>query len=126
MKGINQVVILGNVGHQPEFKVLPSGKAVCTFSIAVNSRAGGSEATNSHTEWINIKTWDRQAEIAEQYVHAGDLVGIQGRMRTEKWTTADGEPRSKLYIYSHDLHLMPKRDGGGASASAPTDQSVPC
>ena len=66
MKGINQVFLLGRVGQPPELKILSTGKAVCTFSVATHRFVRDGEDFKEETDWIDVKVWDRQAEIAEQ------------------------------------------------------------
>ncbi len=122
MKGINEVFVLGRVGQAPELRQLPSGKLVCTFSIATHRQVRDGDGFREETEWIDMKAWDRQAEIAEQHLCKGEPVVIQGRLYTEKWTSADGQPRSKRVVYVRQLTLLPSRPVMPTQAP---DQSLP-
>lgn len=108
MNGINEVYLLGRVGQPPEFKQLPSGNSVCTLNVATNSNHKQDDNEKKETEWSSVKLWARQAEIADQYVNKGDLVAILGRLKTERWEDAQGQPKSRTYVYARRLTLMPR------------------
>ena len=123
MKGINQVFLLGRVGQPPELKILSTGKAVCTFSVATHRFVRDGEDFKEETDWIDVKVWDRQAEIAEQFIRKGDPVAIQGRLRTEAWVNADGQHRSRQYVYGRDLTLLPSGTRTEAPEAGADDQA---
>lgn len=124
MNGINEVYLLGRVGQPPEFKQLPSGNSVCTFNVATNSNHKQGDSEKNETEWSSVKLWARQAEIADQYVNKGDLVAILGRLKTERWEDALGQPKSRTYVYARRLTLMP-RETNRSSPSPTNGEAIP-
>lgn len=109
MAGVNKIILLGNLGKDPELKYAQSsGKAVCRFSLAVNEKRGGEE----QTEWFNIVAFDRTAEIADQFLAKGRPVYIEGRLKVRKYTDKDGNDRYQTEILASNLCLL----GGGISA----------
>jgi single-strand DNA-binding protein len=134
-KSVNKVILLGNVGKEPEFKVLPSGQGVANFSIATSERykdKGGE--WQDRTEWHNLVAYAKLAEIVRDYVKKGSKLYIEGRITTRSWD--DKESGKKVYrteIVMSDLSLLSGRgegEGGGsysrsgssASSSAGFDQ----
>jgi len=113
---INSVTLTGRAGRDPEVKYFESGSCVAKFSISVDrySKEGGKEA-----DWINIKLWGKQAQLAADYVRKGSLVGIVGRLEIEKWTDRQsGEERSKAVVVGDRLELLSsKRDAPPQSQS---------
>lgn len=108
MAGVNKIILLGNLGKDPELKYAQSsGKAVCRFSLAVNEKRGGEE----QTEWFNIVAFDRAAEIADQFLAKGRPVFIEGRIQTRKWQDKDGNDRYQTEVLASNLVLL----GGGIS-----------
>ena len=99
---INSVVIVGRTGQDPDMRYFESGKVKTTFSIAVNRWAKDGEKT----DWFNIELWDKQAEIAGEYVKKGRLVAIEGRLAISKWTDASGEKKERYLIRATNLRLL--------------------
>ena len=89
---INSVVLVGRAGQDPEIKYFESGKVKTTFSIAVNRWSKEGEKT----DWFNIELWDKNAEIAGEYVRKGKLVGVEGRLDVSQWTDNDGNKKRKI------------------------------
>lgn len=108
---INSAVIVGRVGQDPEMKYFESGKVKTTFSIAVDRWTKGGKKT----DWYRIELWDKQAEIAGQYVKKGGMVAIEGRLDISQWTDNDGNKREMFLIKGTDVRLM---GGKGDSAVA--------
>ena len=101
---VNSVVIVGRVGQDPEMKYFESGKVRTTFSVAVNRwNARTKEET---ADWFNIDLWDKQAEIAGEWVKKGRLVGVEGRLVVNKWQTPDGEQAERYLIRGTNVRLM--------------------
>ncbi|MBV8892551.1 MAG: single-stranded DNA-binding protein [Acidobacteria bacterium] len=135
MKSVNKVILLGNLGKDPELKYTPSGTAVAKFSVATSYRyKDKNEQWQDQTEWHNVVAWARLAEIAGEYLKKGSKVYIEGRLQSRSWD--DKNTNQKRYItevIANDLVLLGGRgegggdDGGrarGASASG-FDQRVP-
>lgn len=99
---INSVVIVGRTGQDPDMRYFESGKVKTTFSIAVNRWSKDGEKT----DWFNIELWDKQAEIAGEYVKKGRLVAIEGRLAISKWTDSSGEKRERYLIRANNLRLL--------------------
>ena len=119
-KSVNKVILLGNVGKEPEFKVLPSGQGVANFSIATSERykdKGGE--WQDRTEWHNLVAYAKLAEIVRDYVKKGSKLYVEGRITTRSWD--DKESGKKVYrteIVIGDLSLLSGRgegEGGGGS-----------
>jgi single-strand DNA-binding protein len=111
MAGVNRVILIGNLGKDPEVKYSQgSGKAVCRFSLAVSEKRSGEE----QTEWFNIVCFDRTAEIAGEYLAKGRPVYIEGRLQTRKYQDKDGQDRTITEVLTNNLTLLgSRRDQGG-------------
>jgi len=129
-KSVNKVILLGNVGKEPEFKMLPSGQGVANFSIATAERykdKGGE--WQERTEWHNLVAYARLAEIVRDYVKKGAKLFIEGRLTTRSWD--DKESGKKIYrteIVIGDLSLLSGRgegEGGSYSRSSSSASSTP-
>jgi single-strand DNA-binding protein len=135
MKSVNKVILVGNLGKDPELKYTPSGTAVAKFSIATSSRyKDKNDQWQEQTEWHNVVAWARLAEIAGEYLKKGSKVYVEGRLQTRSWD--DKNTNQKKYmteVVVNDLVLLGGRGEGasddsgrarGASASS-FDQRVP-
>ena len=129
-KTVNKVILLGNVGKDPEFKMLPSGQGVANFSIATAERykdKGGE--WQERTEWHNLVAYARLAEIIRDYVKKGSKLYVEGRLTTRSWD--DKETGKKVYrteIVMSELSLLSGRgegDGGGGSRSGSSSSGGP-
>jgi single-strand DNA-binding protein len=119
-KSVNKVILIGNLGKDPEVKYTPSGTAYAKFSIATNERYKDKNGEwQDRTEWHNIVAWQRTAEIAGEYLKKGRSVYIEGRLQTRSWE--DQQTKQKKYmteIVVNDLVLLGgKGEGGGEGAS---------
>lgn len=99
---INSVVLVGRVGQDPDMKYFESGKVKTTFSIAVNRWT----KEGDKTDWFNIELWDKNAEVAGEYVRKGRLVGVEGKLDISKWKDADGSTRERFFIRATNLRLL--------------------
>lgn len=120
MAGINKVILVGNLGKDPEVRYLDNERAVAQFSIATSDSytdRQGQKVVN--TEWHNIEIWDGLAKVAEQYLKKGDQVYIEGSIKTDKWVAKDtGENRSRVIIRARTLQMLGSRNGGTSSGSS--------
>lgn len=99
--------VIGYLGKEPELKYTANGTAVCEFSVAVSYYAG--EGKDRATEWYNVKCWNRQAEVAGQYLQKGGLVHLRGQMRTRSWDGQDGQKKYRTELIVRELTLMPQK-----------------
>ena len=117
MTGVNKVILLGNVGRDPEVRYTQSGTAVANFSLATSEVYGGRDGgeRKEQTEWHNIVCWGRQAEIAGQYVKKGRQLYVEGRLQTRDWVDPQGVKHYKTEIVCRTFQLLGRRDddGGG-------------
>jgi single-strand DNA-binding protein len=122
MSGINKVILIGNLGRDPETRYMPSGKAATNFSIATSERFKDRETgePQERTEWHRIATFDRLAEIAAEYLKKGSKVYIEGRLRTRKWQDKDGKDRYSTEIIADQMQMLDSR-GAGAAAGGSDD-----
>lgn len=117
MAGVNKVILIGNLGKDPELKYgQASGKAVCRFSLAVSERRSNEE----QTEWFNIVCFDRTAEVANEYLSKGRQVYLEGRLQTRKYQDKDGMDRYMTEVIVNQMTMLgSRRDGPEEYASAP-------
>ncbi len=110
-KSVNKVILIGNLGKDPEVKYTPNGTAVAKFSLATNERYKDKEGNwQDRTEWHNITAWQRTAEIAGEYLKKGRTVYIEGRLRTDSWEDKNThEKKYRTEIVVENLVLL----GGG-------------
>jgi single-strand DNA-binding protein len=134
--GLNKLIIIGNLGRDPEMRYLPSGSPVTSFSVAVNRRYTSRDGEQrEETDWFNVSCFDRLAETANQYLSKGRQVYIEGSVRARTWDDQQtGEKRVSLDVRANQLVLLGQRGdqefggdrsfGGEATASrVPADSS---
>lgn len=114
---INKALIYGNITRDPELKALPSGSSVCSFSVATNRVwKDKNGAKQESTDYHNIVTFGRQAEIVAQYLKKGSGVFIDGRIQTRSWEGKDGTKQYRTEIVADNIQFGPKGAGGGGSS----------
>ena len=125
-RGINKVIIVGNLGADPDTKSMPSGNMVANFSVATseswNDRDTGER--QEKTEWHRVVFFGRLAEIADQYLRKGSQVYVEGKLQTRKWEDRDGNERWTTEIVGNQLEMLGERMGSGSSQSNNMDQST--
>jgi len=125
-RGVNKVIIVGNLGADPDAKSMPSGKMVANFSVATteswNDRDTGER--QEKTEWHRVVFFGRIAEIADQYLKKGSQVYVEGKLQTRKWEDRDGNERWTTEIVGSQLEMLGDRMGSGSSQSNNMDQST--
>ncbi len=114
---VNKVILVGNLGKDPELRYTPSGAAVATFSLATTNPFKDKEG-NKQTEWHNIVAWRQLAEICGKYLHKGKQVYIEGRIQTRSYDDRDGNKRYITEIVADQMQMLGSRDdqGGGQSS----------
>jgi len=129
-RGINKVIIVGNLGQDPETRALPSGKAVTNLRIATSESWKDKQTgeQREQTEWHSVVMFDRLAEIAAEYLRKGSQVYIEGRLRTRKWQDKEGKDRYTTEITANEMQMLGSRGGapraekgGGANSDEFTD-----
>ena len=121
-RGINKVILVGNLGADPETRYMPSGSAVTNLSIATSEswKDKQSGEQKERTEWHKVAMFNRLAEIAAEYLRKGSQVYIEGKLRTRKWQDRDGNDRWTTEIIADEMQMLGGRGGGGGSM--PTSQ----
>ena len=122
-RGVNKVILVGNLGKDPELKYTPQGTAVAKFSLATSEKykdKGGE--WQERTEWHNLVAWARTAEVAAEYLKKGSTVFIEGRLRTDSWDDKDtGQKKYRTEIIVNELVMLGGRgdgEGGGRARGA--------
>lgn len=124
MASVNKVILIGNLGADPETRYLPSGDAVTNIRVATTEKwrdKGGEQ--QEHTEWHRIAFFGKLAEIAGEYLKKGSPVYVEGRIRTRKWQDKEGQERYSTEIVADRMQLLGTR-GSGAAESAPREPAT--
>jgi single-strand DNA-binding protein len=121
-RGINKVIIVGNLGGDPETRYMPSGSAVTNLTVATNESWKDKQTgeQKDRTEWHKVAMFNRLAEIAAEYLRKGSQVYIEGKLRTRKWQDKSGQDRWTTEIIADEMQMLGGRGGaGGGGGSAP-------
>ena len=115
-RGINKVILIGNLGKDPETRYLPSGAAVTNITIATSEswKDQSSGEKQERTEWHNVVFFGKVAEIAGEYLRKGSQVYVEGSLRTRKWQDKNGMDRYTTEIVARDMQMLGGRSGAGA------------
>ncbi len=120
----NKIIVVGNLGRDPELRYTPQGTAVCDFSIATNEkRRDKSGEMQDVTTWFKVTTWNKQAEVASKYLSKGKSVYIEGRLRLEEYTDREGKNRVSLEINASDIQFIGGGGDGFSGGSAPASSN---
>jgi len=123
MPSVNKVILMGNLGRDPEVRFMPNGDAVCNFSIATtDSWKDKAGERQEKTEWHNIVMYRRLAEIAGEYLKKGRPVYLEGRLQTRKWQTKEGQDRYTTEIIADSMQMLGGRDGAPTQDSQQSSQ----
>jgi single-strand DNA-binding protein len=118
----NKIILVGNLGRDPELRYTPQGTPVCSFSMATNEkRKDKTGEMQDQTTWFKVTLWNRQAETAAQYLTKGKQVYIEGRLRVEEWTDRDGKPRQTLEVQATEMHFI---GGSRGEGEAPMERAA--
>lgn len=121
MVSVNRIIIIGNLGSEPEMRFTPNGRPVTSFSAATNRRYTTSEGERrEETEWFTVVTWGRLAEQCNQFLSKGRLVYVEGRLRTHSWEGQDGQKRYRNEIVADRVSFLDRQ----ASAPLSEDKSI--
>jgi single-strand DNA-binding protein len=114
MASLNKVMVIGNLGADPEMRYTANGNAVTTFNVATNeSWTDGSGERRERTEWFSVVTWNRLAETCAQYLTKGRSVYVEGRLQTRSWEGQDGQKRYRTEVVAETVRFLGGRDSGG-------------
>jgi single-strand DNA-binding protein len=125
MASINKVILIGNLGKDPEVRYMPSGRAVANVTIATNDvwKDRNTGEKQERTEWHNVTFYSPLAEIVGQYLKKGSSLFVEGRLQTRKWQDKSGQDRYTTEIIANEMKMLGGR--GDQSASPPAQQSIP-
>jgi len=127
MASVNKVILIGNLGKDPEVRYAPSGSAICNITVAT-SRQWKDKTTGEkqeETEWHRVTFFDRLAEVAGEYLKKGKSVYIEGRLKTRKWTDKEGVERYSTDILADEMKMLGSREGLGGEDAAGGQRSTP-
>lgn len=114
MAGLNKVMLIGNLGKDPEVKTLDNGAKIATFPLATSENYKDKEGNRqTRTEWHNLVLWRGLADIAENYLHKGSQVFVEGRLSTRKWEDKEGNTRYTTEVIGDNLVLLNRAGEGG-------------
>src|SRR5687767_15467138 len=127
MASVNKVIIVGNLGADPETRYTPGGDAVTNIRVATTDKwkAKASGEMKEATEWHRIAFFGRLAEIAGEYLKKGSQVYVEGSLRTRKWQDKDGQDRYSTEIRADTMQMLGRREGGGEPRGEPAERSAP-
>ena len=119
-RGINKVILVGNLGADPETRYMPSGGAVTNIRIATSEswKDKNTGDQQERTEWHNVAFFGRLAEISAEYLRKGSQVYIEGKLRTRKWQDKDGNDRWTTEVIANEMQMLGGRPGSGAPAQS--------
>ena len=125
MASVNKVILIGNLGQDPEVKYMPSGGAVANISIATteNWKDKASGEKKEKTEWHRVVFFNRLAEIVGEYLRKGSSVYIEGQLRTRKWQDQSGADRYSTEIVAREMTMLGGKSGGSSDFSPPPQQA---
>lgn len=109
MPALNRVQLIGYLGKDPESRFTPTGKAVAHFSLGVTRRWKSGNETKQATEWVNVESWGRLGELAQQYLKKGSLVYLEGRLKTDKYEDKGGETKYFTKVVAQQLQFLDKK-----------------
>jgi single-strand DNA-binding protein len=120
-RGVNKVILIGNLGADPETRAMPSGMTVANLRVATSEswRDKQTGEQQERTEWHRVAFFGRLAEVAGEYLRKGSQVYVEGSLRTRKWQDKQGNERYSTEIVGNDLQMLGGRGGGGVGAGAP-------
>jgi len=125
-RGVNKVIIIGNLGNDPEQKAMPNGNAVVNITVATSESWKDKQTgqQQERTEWHRVVFFNRLAEIAGQYLSKGSKVYLEGSLRTRKWQDQNGNDRYTTEIVASEMQMLDSRESGG-QYQAPQQQAAP-
>ena len=121
----NKIIIVGNLGRDPELRYTPQGTAVCNFTVATSERRKNASGEQEETTtWFRVSAWGRQAELANEFLTKGRQVYVEGRLRVEEYTDRDGKPRTSLEINATDIQFISQRSDDAAPSTGGVEKKA--
>ena len=119
-RGVNKVILIGNLGQEPEVRYTPGGSAIANVTVATSTAWKDKQTgdTQERTEWHRVVFFNRLAEIVEQYLHKGSRIFIEGSLRTRKWQDKNGQDRYTTEIVANEMQMLDRANQNGAASSA--------
>ena len=118
----NKIIIIGNVGRDPESRYLPSGDAVASFSVATSERRKGQDGQQQEqTTWFRVSAFGKLAETCQQYLHKGSYVYVEGALTQQEYTDREGATRQSLEVRAREMRMLDKRGEGGEFGAGDSD-----
>ncbi|HLF77145.1 MAG TPA: single-stranded DNA-binding protein [Dehalococcoidia bacterium] len=111
--GLNKVMLIGNLGTDPEMRYTANGSAVTTFRMAVSRSFGAEEGRREETEWFTVVTWNKLAELLGQHLQKGRKVYVEGRLASRSWDGPDGQKRYRTEVVANQVLFLDRAQGGG-------------
>ena len=124
--GVNKVILVGNLGVDPEMRYTPSGAGVCEFRLATNeSWTDRQGQKQERTEWHRVVVWGKRAEVCSKYLSKGRQAYVEGKLRTRSWEDREGNKKFTTEIIANDVQFLSGGGGGGGSRGGGSDQPPP-
>ena len=120
---MNKILIIGNVGGDPEMRYTPNGNPVTSFSVATSRRYTVGEEQREETQWFRVSAWNRLAETCNEYVTKGMKVFVDGRLSSREWVGQDGQTRTSLDVNAFDVQFLNRPGDSGAGQGGDTGGS---
>jgi len=125
MVSVNKIIIIGNLGSEPEMRFTPNGRPVTSFSVATNWRYTTAEGERKEeTEWFTVVAWGRLAEQCNQFLTKGRLVYVEGRLRTHTWESQDGQRRSRNEVVANSVRFLDRQAVGSLPGEKPGEGGI--
>ncbi|MBM4421840.1 MAG: single-stranded DNA-binding protein [Chloroflexi bacterium] len=119
-RGLNKVMIIGNLGRDPEMRYTPGGRAVTTFTVACSRAWNNSEGErHEETEWFSVVAWGKLAETCKQFLAKGSLTYIEGRLQTRSWEDNEGKKHSRTELVANEMIILDRSKAPHAPEQAP-------
>jgi single-strand DNA-binding protein len=124
-RGLNKVMLIGNLGRDPEMRYTPSGRPVTTFTVATSRNWNSSDGEkHTETEWFNVVAWGNLAEICKQYLTKGQQVYIEGRIQTRRWENKEGIKNVTIEIIANEMMILGDRKDITQSQNGETSENI--
>ena len=123
-RGLNKVMIIGNLGRDPEMRYTPSGRPVTSFSVVTTRTwTSGEGERHEESEWFNVVAWGNLAEICSQYLKKGQQVYVEGRLQTRGWEDEEGKKHYRTEVVASEMIVLGDRRGGPPAGPGPDIES---